>query len=91
MARTFDNGCMFTVQLSEADVIDWAQSWPCFGARRAVWFQFDKRNGDLVDKSDTSGMDESGVLALSHDAQAYGENRLAGKRVTFRAEMGARK
>lgn len=89
MARLIDNGCMFTVQLSESDVIDWAYSWPCFGDRRRLWFQFDKRNGDLVDMAD-SDCDQGGLLALSHDAQAWGQLKLAGKRVAFCAELALR-
>ena len=88
MARVHDNGCFFTVSLSQADVTSWAQSWPCFDARRAAWFQFDKRNGDLIGMDESlRDADPSGVLALSHDAQAYGAARLAGRRVKFRAEL----
>ena len=92
MARFHDNGCFFTVALSEGDVIDWARTWPCYGPRRAVWFQFDKRNGDLVDaKPDADdGCDPSGFLALSHDAQAWGEARMRGERIAFRAELSVK-
>lgn len=89
MARYIDNGCFFTVQLSRADVETWAESWPCFGICSALWFQFDKRNGDLVDMKQTAGADESGVRALSDDAQAWGELYARGTRVAFAAGVGA--
>lgn len=89
MPRTYDNGCFFTVTLSRADVDTWAQSWPCFGTRRALWFQFDKRNGDLVDMGNTAGIDDSAALAMSRDAHAYGCARLLGNRVAFTAGMGS--
>lgn len=57
------------VDLTETEVREWARSWPCFGEPRALWFEFD-REGDLVDAADTEGLDPTGVLALSHDAQA---------------------
>jgi hypothetical protein len=87
--RFFDNGSCFTVQLTAADVIQWAASWPCFGPRRALWFQFEKRSGDLVDMSSDKAEDNdpSGVLALSHDAQAWGAARVAGKPVAWAAEL----
>jgi len=74
--RVFDNGCFYTVTVSENEVSDFADRWPCFGECRAIWFQFDKRNSDLVDMGNDAGMDGAGVVALSHDAQAYGRKRL---------------
>ena len=42
-----------------------------------IRFEFDKRNGDLVDISpDSSGFDGPDLLALSEDAQAYGKRVL---------------
>lgn len=75
--RAYDNGCFFTVLCSENDVYKFAQSWPCFGDVKSYWFQFDKRNGDLVDTNHQDGdTDGAGILALSQDAQAYGAKRL---------------
>ena len=75
--RTYDNGCFYTVTCSKSDVEAFAKRWPCFGPRRKLAFQFDKRNGDLVDLTGNDrGMDEAGVAALSSDAQAYGKRRL---------------
>ncbi len=75
--RAFDNGCFFTVLCSEFDVSAFADRWPCFGKRRSLWFQFDKRNGDLVDTNQVDGeQDGAGVVALADDAKAYGIRRL---------------
>ena len=75
--RAYDNGCFFTVLCSESDVDAFADRWPCFGTRKTLWFQWDKRNGDLVDTNQIDGeQDGAGVLALSDDAKAYGVRRL---------------
>jgi hypothetical protein len=42
---------------------------------KSIWFQFDKRNDDLVDMKPV--LDGEDVLALSHDAQNYGKKKLA--------------
>ncbi|MCR4302122.1 MAG: hypothetical protein NUV51_10965 [Sulfuricaulis sp.] len=67
--RYRDNGAFYSVNISRREVEDFAERWPCFGARRAIWAQFDKRNGDLVDLSGDVGMDGGGVIALLQDAQ----------------------
>jgi hypothetical protein len=78
MMRTFDNGCFYTVQCTERDVTEFARRWPCFGPRVPITFQFDKRNGDLVDVTGTrDAHDYRGVLALSEDAKTYGAARMA--------------
>jgi len=75
--RTYDNGCFYTVMVSEADVARFAASWPCFGNVRSYWFQFHKLTGDLVDTNHEGGeTDGSGIVALSEDAMAYGAERL---------------
>lgn len=71
--KFYDNGAFYTVEMSVCDVTVWARNWPCFGSERAMWFQFGKRNGDLVDMSDSDGLDESGVVALSHYAQKWAQ------------------
>lgn len=89
--RFYDNGCFYTVQCTSDDVAGFAAKWPCFGPRNPIAFQFDKRNGDLVDVlGDTANNDESGIRALSEDAQAYGKSRMlkaALKGYRFYAEM----
>jgi len=76
--RVHDNGSLFGVSVSKADVETFAAQWPCFGPRQAMWFQFDKRNGDLVDiTGDPCQLcDGAGVSALADDAKAYGINKL---------------
>lgn len=85
MPRYFGNGSFHSVQLTRFEVGEWSQSWPCFGTAKSVWFQFEKKSGDMVDCSDISGMDESAVLALTHDAQYWCETRADGRRIAFSA------
>lgn len=74
--RVKDNGCFFSVSVSEREVSEFKAKWPCSGLpERSIWFQFQKSNGDLVDLS-PSDIDGEALLALSQDAQAYGEKRL---------------
>jgi len=75
--RCFDNGIFFTVVCSENDVSEFARRWPCFGNVRSYWFQFDKRNGDLVDTNQVDGeTDGAGICALADDSKQYGARRL---------------
>lgn len=74
--RLTDNGCFYTVNMSEREVYTWSKRWPCFGDSRPLWFQFDKRSGDLVDMSDYQGCDDSAVLAMADDAQVWGKAKL---------------
>jgi len=79
--RVYDNGCFYSVTVSRREVEDFAASWPCCSLPlRAITFQFDKRNGDLVDilpYSIAVQVDGSEALALSQTAQAYGKKTLA--------------
>lgn len=78
--QCFDNGCFYTVTVTAREVQDFARTWPCSGLRaRPVTFQFDKRNGDLVDTNDQRQhphAEGSALVALSNDAMAYGARRL---------------
>ncbi len=78
--QTFDNGCFYTVTVTAREVEAFRRVWPCSGLRsRPVTFQFDKRNGDLVDSNDADNhpnADGGAMVALSADAQAYGARRL---------------
>lgn len=79
--KAHDNGCFYSVQLSTADVENFKDQWPCNGMpSRPIWFQFDKRNGDLVDMRPANweerGADGSAMLALAEDAQNYGKKML---------------
>ena len=79
--QCFDNGAFYSVTVTRTEVSEFADNWPCSGLNRdrGVTFQFDKRNGDLVDSTDSRNhphADGSAILALSQDAQAYGCKRL---------------
>lgn len=75
--RVQDNGASFTVFVSESDVQEFANRWPCYGTRRALWFQFDKASGDLVDMGgDAPGNDGAGILALCFDAYEFGRDKV---------------
>lgn len=75
--RARDNGCFYSVSVSEDDVRTFKAQWPCSGLpTRSIWFQFDKRNGNLVDLRCAVAVEGEALLALSQDAQAYGKKRL---------------
>lgn len=75
-----DNGSFYTVRCTKADVEAFKRSYPCSGLpNMAIAFQFDARNGDLVDiycRRDTHTFDGPGLVALSQDAQRYGKERI---------------
>lgn len=74
--KALDNGCFYSVSVSQAEVVAFKEQWPCSGLPdRGFWFQFDKRNGDLVD-FEPCNTDGEAVMALSQDAQAYGKRVL---------------
>lgn len=67
--RAILSGSTYRVELDESDVLEWAERWPCYGERHAIAFEFERRNGDLVDiEGEETGTDESGLAALSNDA-----------------------
>ena len=78
--KTYDNGCFYTVMVSRAEVEVFKWQWPCSGLPDSnVWFQFAKRNGELVDIGPyriSDQVDGDAAIALSHDAQVYGAKRL---------------
>jgi len=78
--QVFDNGIFFTVTVLRREVEDFASTWPCSGlSRRPVTFQFDKRNGDLVDSNDAMRhphADGGAIVALCEDAKVEGLARL---------------
>jgi hypothetical protein len=70
-----DNGCFHSVSISAAEIKAFKDRWPCSGLpSRGFWFQFDKRNGDLVDMK-PSEYDGEALLALSQDAQQYADKK----------------
>ena len=79
--KFYDNGCFYSVSVSASEVDDFKQSWPCSNLpEKPIWFQFDKKNGDLVDMKPSNWEERfdcgPALLALSGDAQKYGENRM---------------
>ena len=74
-----DNGCFYTVRVSARGVEAFNDSWPCSRLpEKAISFQFDKRNGDLVNiRPDSSRFDGPELVALSEDAQNWGATQLA--------------
>ena len=79
--RAYDNGCLYSTQCTSRDVDKFKSQWTCNGMpTAAIWFQFDKRNGDLVDMKPSNweerGADGSAMVALSQDAQTYAKRKL---------------
>jgi hypothetical protein len=75
--RFYDNGSLYSVSVSPAEMRAFADRWPCSGMRnpsRGMWFQFDRRNGDLVDiQGERESYDNAAVAALSEDAQKWAQ------------------
>jgi hypothetical protein len=71
-------GMIYRVMCSAADVAAFTSKWPGSGLTgQPIAFDFDARNGDLVDVyPNRASEDGPALLALSHDAQAYGRARL---------------
>jgi len=70
-----DLGSIVRVCISEFEVYNFKRRFPCSGLPDSrVAFEFEKRNGDLVDLWPYD-MDGPGVLALSQDAQEYARSR----------------
>lgn len=73
--RAFDNGSLFSCSVSYREVDAFNESWPCSTLpSQSIWFQFDKRNGDLVDMRPQ--VDGPEALALAQDAQNYAAKAL---------------
>ncbi len=71
--RYQDNGSFHSVSVSEREVDNFNRRWPCSTLEGPQWFQFDKCNGDLVDRTGEGDGDEA--LALAADAQKYAERK----------------
>lgn len=75
--RIRDLGSAVNVNVSRAEVAAFNRAWPASSMpTRAVCFQFDKRNGDLIDLWGPKN-DGPALLALSHDASNYAAKRLS--------------
>jgi hypothetical protein len=71
--RFHDNGCFYSVSVSASEVEAWNRCWPCSSLEGPQWFQFDKSNGDLVDRTGLGDGPEA--VALSQDAHEYAMRR----------------
>jgi hypothetical protein len=71
-------GCFFSVTVTASDVEAFNDQWPCSPIpERRITFQFDARNGDLVDTSpDPASFDGDALVALSEDAKQFGAKEL---------------
>lgn len=67
--RLSNEGAFYTISVSEIEVYNWNRRWPCSSLKGRQTFTFDKRNGDLVDRTGQGDGDEA--LALCQDAQNY--------------------
>jgi hypothetical protein len=76
--RFYDQGSLYRVAVSAEEVYQFNTRWPCseLSANHGLSFTFDKRNGDLVDHNARQFEDGSALVALSQDAQKYGEAQL---------------
>ena len=70
---TQDNGCFLSVTVSSSEVLFLRQSWPCSGLpSSSIWFQFDRKNGDLVDmRPNCFYSDVWAVNALCQEAKQF--------------------
>lgn len=79
--KVYDQGSSYRVSLNAYDIGDLADQWPAsgLGGVRALWFEFSKKNGDLVDLKRgrwEDRADPGAVLALAEDAMWYGADEL---------------
>lgn len=73
--RTFDGGAFVSVTMSAREVAAFKRSWPASGLPdRAITFEFQKSNGDLVDLRPFS-VDGPAAVALSEDAWKHYESK----------------
>lgn len=80
MMRFYDKGAYYGVTVGRGEVYAFKRRWPASGLGEGPYFfEFDKRNGDLVDVQGPGAStyaDGPALVALSHDAQAWGQARL---------------
>ena len=71
--RVSGSGSYVRVTMSADDVARFKSQWPASGLpTRAIWFEFQRSNGDLVDMSPGSErFDGPALAALSQDAQKF--------------------
>jgi len=83
MARVFDRGSTYRVSLGPDALARFRSRYPASGldSLSRVSFDFEKRNGDLVDnrcngRRSCASFDGEALKILSQDAQCIGEKRL---------------
>lgn len=71
-------GCHYNVTVLRHEVEAFNSHWPCSSLpERTITFQFNVRNGDLVDiMAGSATVDGPEAVALSHDAQEFGKKAL---------------
>jgi hypothetical protein len=71
--RSKDLGAYIRVTMTAADVARFKSRWPASGLPdRAIWFEFQRKNGDLVDISPGSDkFDGPALAALADDAKKF--------------------
>lgn len=75
--KLHDNGSLFTVSFNEDDTREFSYSWPCSTVCGKGSFQFEKRNGDLVDATGAALRgDGSDWLAFSNDCKEWAQRAL---------------
>ena len=72
--RVRDLGSTVRVTVSADYVSNWNTRWPCSSLRGAHAFEFERKNGDLVDH--TGRGDGSEAVALSEDAWKFACRKL---------------
>lgn len=71
-----DNGAFYSVTVSRDEVSEFKSRWPGSGLPdKSFWFQFDKRNDDLIDFSPTDA-DGGDCAALMEDAKEFAKQFL---------------
>ena len=84
--RVYGSGSQFTVTVSAREVEAFNSRWQCSSLVGAQSFTFDR--GDLVDRNGKGDGEEA--VALSHDAQRYGEARVNRCRVELGTDAAGR-
>lgn len=92
--RFYDKGRWYGVSFNETEISDFRRQWPASGLHglRSIYFEFDKRNGDLVDlkangKHDAGRFDGPALVALSEDAQKLAIRKLEERRHSSRQQQ----
>lgn len=71
--KLYNLGSFVRVQISARDISSFNSTWPCSDLpERGAWFEFQRKNGDIVDMSPgLMNADGSAVSALCDDAKRF--------------------